>query len=228
MSLAAPSSSALIVGEKNFIQPARLSRQFWPGISSTKDMSETPPTGLQADGFRTSFSSRAMNRFPCMENAPTANIAASIIGASSKENIRSGRRLIFPLVNTTTNEGPMNRHTPQNELIVSGIHLDLTPSLKTFVQEKTQRLFRHEERISRIRVELECDPKQSVAKRFSAKGHITITGPTLNAVVASDECHKAVSLLIDKLDRMLHRRAKLYKARRYSSTTRAEKHLVQT
>jgi putative sigma-54 modulation protein len=111
----------------------------------------------------------------------------------------------------------MNRHTHQHELIVSGIHLDLTPSLKTFVQEKTERLFRHEERIVRIRIELECDPKQSVANRFSAKGHITILGPTLNATVSADECHKAVALLVDKLDRMLHRRAHLQKARRHNA-----------
>ena len=108
----------------------------------------------------------------------------------------------------------MNRHTNQHELIVSGIHLELTPSLKNFVREKTERLFRHEERIDRIRIELECDPKQSVANRFSAKGHISIVGPNLNATVSSDECHKAVALLIDKLDRMLHRRAQLVKAKR--------------
>ncbi|MGC4074499.1 MAG: ribosome-associated translation inhibitor RaiA [Nibricoccus sp.] len=111
----------------------------------------------------------------------------------------------------------MNRHTNQHELIVSGIHLELTPSLKAFVQDKTDRLFRHEERIVRIRIELECDSKQSVANRFSAKGHISIHGPNLNATVSSDECHKAVSLLIDKLDRMLHRRANLKKAKRHNS-----------
>jgi putative sigma-54 modulation protein len=109
----------------------------------------------------------------------------------------------------------MNRHTNQNELIVSGIHLELTPSLKAFVQEKTDRLFRHEERIVRIRIELECDSKQSVANRFSAKGHISIHGPNLNATVSSDECHKAVALLVDKLDRMLHRRANLKKTKRH-------------
>jgi putative sigma-54 modulation protein len=110
----------------------------------------------------------------------------------------------------------MNRHTHQHELIVSGIHLELTPSLKTFVREKAERLFRHEERIVRIRVELECDPRQSVANRFSAKGHISIHGPNLNATVSSDECHKAVALLVDKLDRMLHRRANLKKAKRHN------------
>ena len=113
----------------------------------------------------------------------------------------------------------MNRHTNQHELIVSGIHLELTPSLKAFVQDKTERLFRHEERIVRIRIELECDSKQSVANRFSAKGHISIHGPNLNATVSADECHKAVSLLVDKLDRMLHRRANLKKTKRHNTHT---------
>jgi putative sigma-54 modulation protein len=108
----------------------------------------------------------------------------------------------------------MNRQN-QHELIVSGIHLELTPSLKTFVQEKTERLFRHEERIVRIRVELECDPKETVSARFKAKGHIAIYGPDMNAAVESDECHKAVALLVDKLDRMLRRRSRLMKVKRH-------------
>ena len=101
-----------------------------------------------------------------------------------------------------------------HELIVSGIHLELSESLKVFVQEKAERLFRHQERIMRIRIELECDPKQSVANRFTAKGHIQINGPDLNASVSTDECHKATAMLIDKLDRMLQRRAHMFKARR--------------
>ena len=102
-----------------------------------------------------------------------------------------------------------------HEVIVSGIHMDLSPSLKTFVQEKTERLFRHQERILRIRVELECDPKQAVANRFTAKGRIQINGPDMNASVSSDECHKATAMLIDKLDRMLERRSRMFKTRRH-------------
>ena len=108
----------------------------------------------------------------------------------------------------------MNRQN-HPELIVSGIHLDLTPSLKVFVQEKADRLFRHEERILRLRVELECDPKEKFGARFKAKGHVTIDGPALNASVESEECHKAVALLVDKLDRMLSRRAQIYKVKRH-------------
>lgn len=101
-----------------------------------------------------------------------------------------------------------------HELIVSGIHLDLTPSLKTFVREKSERLFRHEERIVRIRVELECDRAAATGVRFTAKGHIQIHGPDMNASVQADECHKAVSMLVDKLDRMLQRRHQLHRVKR--------------
>jgi putative sigma-54 modulation protein len=76
----------------------------------------------------------------------------------------------------------MNKQNNQ-DLIVSAIHFELTPSLKTFVQEKTERLFRHEDRILRMRVELECDLKEKFATRFNAKGHVTINGPALNASV---------------------------------------------
>lgn len=103
----------------------------------------------------------------------------------------------------------------QRELIVSGIHLELTPSLKTYVREKVDRLFRHEEHILRVRIELECDFKQDVAARFKVKGHITILGPGLNAEVVGGECHRAVSLLVDKLDRMLQRRSRMRKDKRH-------------
>ncbi len=102
----------------------------------------------------------------------------------------------------------------QHEVIVSGIHLELTPSLKTFVREKSERLFRHEERIVRVRVELECDRNQTSGVQFTAKGHIQIQGPDMNAAVQADECHKAVSMLVDKLDRMLQRRHQLRRVKR--------------
>src|SRR5271157_3903916 len=55
----------------------------------------------------------------------------------------------------TREELTIMNHAPNNrEVIVSGIHLDLTPSLKFYVNEKVGRLFRHEERIVRVRVEL--------------------------------------------------------------------------
>lgn len=108
----------------------------------------------------------------------------------------------------------MNSAAHNREVIVSGIHLDLTPSLKFYVNDKVGRLVRHEERIVRIKVELEYDGKNDVTRPFIAKGHIVIHGPDMNCSVASDDCHKSVDLLVDRLDRMLRRRARLLKVKR--------------
>ena len=164
-----------------------------------------------------------MNDFPIPEDPPVTMTAEYGWSASRGEGT-SCRGMNFGLggglprlAETQTKCSIMNRQN-NHELIVSGIHLDLTPSLKTYVREKAERLFRHQERIVRIRVELECDSKEAVATRFKAKGHIEINGPDMNAMVQSDECHKAVSLLIDKLDRMLGKRHDLHKARRHNLT----------
>lgn len=109
-----------------------------------------------------------------------------------------------------------------HELIVSGIHLDLTPSLKTFIHDKTERLFRHEEQIVRVRVEVEFDSEQDPQHRFTAKGHIEIHGPDMNATVTTDEAHKAVALLTDKLDRMLRRRSRFFKVKRHRTGIKAD------
>jgi putative sigma-54 modulation protein len=107
-----------------------------------------------------------------------------------------------------------NTNHPNDEVIVSGIHLDLTPSLKTYVREKMQRLFRHQEHIVRIRVELECDRKHSPEHKFVAKAHVELRGPNINCVADSEEMHKSVDLLVDKVDQALRRRHGQHKDKR--------------
>jgi putative sigma-54 modulation protein len=162
-----------------------------------------------------------MNDFPMPEDPPVITTAVYDFSSSLSEgttgdlNISPFHRpgLIAGFGSNQTIRSNMNSQNT-HELIVSGIHLELTPSLKTFVREKAERLFRHEERIVRVRIELECDPTEAVGTRFKAKGHIAIHGPDMNATVESDECHKGVSMLIDKLDRMLARRHQLQRVKR--------------
>ncbi len=108
----------------------------------------------------------------------------------------------------------MNNTNHPNEVIVSGIHLELTEGLKAHVKEKMERLFRHEGHIVRIKVELECDRKHDKEHQFIAKGHIVIQGPDINATVEADECYKAIDLLVDKLDQGLRRRHGVAKDKR--------------
>ena len=163
-----------------------------------------------------------MNDFPIPEDPPVTMTAENGWSASLGEGTTDGRESKLNLSEAGLRPGlvatePIRRNMNSqnnNDLIVSGIHLELTPSLKTFVREKAERLFRHEERIIRMRVELECDRNPAVGVQFKAKGHIQIQGPDMNASVQADECHKAVSMLIDKLDRMLQRRHQLHRVKR--------------
>ena len=98
-----------------------------------------------------------------------------------------------------------NENTP-HEVIVTGIHLELTPSLKAYVKEKMERLFRHETHIVRIRVELECDRQHDIDHKFVAKGHLELRGPNVNGSADSDEMHKSIDRLVDVLDQALRRR----------------------
>jgi len=92
-------------------------------------------------------------------------------------------------------------------VIIRGVHLELTDALKAIAEEKAARLFRHQERIIRVRLDLEHDRTRAVTESFIAKGHIEIRGPDLIASVASDDLYKSIDELMDKLDRMLRKRA---------------------
>lgn len=102
-----------------------------------------------------------------------------------------------------------------NDLIISGVHLDLTEALKNIVTEKVDRLFRHESQIIRIRVELEYNSHaNSHANEYIAHGHIEINGPDMVVSAESDDLYKSIDLLINKLDRMIRRRSRLRKVKR--------------
>ena len=99
-------------------------------------------------------------------------------------------------------------------IIVRGVHFDLPAGLRSIVEDKVARLLRHEERIIRVRLDLEHDKSRDPNQAFVAKGHIEIHGPDLVASVASDDPQKSLDELTDKLDRMLRKRATAARERR--------------
>jgi putative sigma-54 modulation protein len=102
-----------------------------------------------------------------------------------------------------------------HDLILSGIHLELTEALKDVVHAKMERLFKHETRIVRLRIELEHATCKDHAGEFIAKGHIVLSGPEMTITVASESLYKSIDLLVDKLDRKLRRRSRLFKVKRH-------------
>jgi putative sigma-54 modulation protein len=108
----------------------------------------------------------------------------------------------------------MNKTHNSHELILTGIHVELTEAMKAYAREKVDRLFRHEEQIVRVRVEIECDQTSARSDKFTAKGHVQIQGPDINISVKSDDAYKSIDFLVDKLDRGLRRRSRLRKVKR--------------
>ena len=92
------------------------------------------------------------------------------------------------------------------KIIVSGIHVSLTEALKEAAMSKASRLLRHNDRILRIRLDIEHDKTRSVEEEYVAKGHIEIGGPDLVASAASEDAYKSLDLLMDKLDKLVRRR----------------------
>ncbi len=99
-------------------------------------------------------------------------------------------------------------------IIVRGVHFEITDALRSAIEDKVARLLRHEDHIIRVRFDIEHDRARDPKQAFIAKGHIEIHGPDLVASEASDDPHKSLDELVDKLDRMLRKRATAARERR--------------
>lgn len=113
----------------------------------------------------------------------------------------------------------METTAPTTKLLLRGINLKLTEAMKMIFTEKAERLFRHEPRIVRLRIDVADESRGGVA-RFSAKGHVEIGGPDLLATVTTDDAYKSVDQLIDRLDRALRKRMTALTMRRHEGNIR--------
>ena len=110
----------------------------------------------------------------------------------------------------------MNPPTPEEisaKLLLRGVHLNLTDSMRDVFHDKVGRLLRHEPRIVRVRIDVDHDNNHAKGL-YTAKGHIEISGPDLIASESSPDAYKAVDVLIDKLDRLLRNRSRSFRESR--------------
>jgi putative sigma-54 modulation protein len=112
--------------------------------------------------------------------------------------------------------------TAPTPVIVRGVHLPLTEALRTYAEHKAARLSHHEERIIRIRIDLEHDDTRAASGRFTAKGHVEVSGNDLIASETADDAYKAIDLLVDKLDRMIRERSRVRRDRRNNPAAAGE------
>jgi putative sigma-54 modulation protein len=94
-------------------------------------------------------------------------------------------------------------------LSVSGHHLDVTPSLRSYVQSKIGRVTRHFDHVIDAHVILTAD-------KLKQKAEVTlhVAGKDLHCESEDGDLYAAIDLLADKLDRqVLKYKDKLYDKR---------------
>lgn len=84
------------------------------------------------------------------------------------------------------------------QINITGHRLDVTPSLRTFTEEKFDRLERHFDKITTINVVFDVEKLRQIAEAtiLVAKGEI-------HASAESEDMYAAIDLLVDKLNRQL-------------------------
>ncbi len=91
------------------------------------------------------------------------------------------------------------------DVAISGTHIELTPTLKSFVRHQTDRLFCHGLLVSCVSVDLERDDLRACGPWFVARGYVRTAEREVFASAGADECQKSVSCLIDHLDHIVAR-----------------------
>ncbi|MFK8077086.1 MAG: ribosome-associated translation inhibitor RaiA [Granulosicoccus sp.] len=97
-------------------------------------------------------------------------------------------------------------------LTVTGHHVDVTTSMRNYVNDKMERLQRHSENLFGIEVTLTVEKM-----RQKAEATIQVAGKKLHAATTEPDMYAAIDLLADKLDRQLIRHKEKQKSQRRSS-----------
>ena len=84
------------------------------------------------------------------------------------------------------------------QIRISGHHVEVTDSLKAYVEEKVQKLERHFDNITKADVTLTVEKQRQIAE-----GNMHISGHDLHASAESEDMYAAIDAMADKLDRQL-------------------------
>lgn len=84
------------------------------------------------------------------------------------------------------------------QINISGHHLELTDAIKSYIDEKFEKLGRHSDHITSTNVTVSVEKN-----RQKAEANVHVSGKDLFADAEADDLYKAIDLLTDKLDRQL-------------------------
>ena len=109
-------------------------------------------------------------------------------------------------------------------LIISGHHLELTPAIREYVQNKLDRIIRHFDHVIDIAVILGVEKPSEKDKRQRAEVNLRLRGNVIHVESFAQDLYAAIDTLIDKLDRQVLK----YKAKMQDHQCEAIKRMPET
>jgi putative sigma-54 modulation protein len=101
------------------------------------------------------------------------------------------------------------------QINVSGHHIEVTGSLRQYVETKLERLERHYDQVTNVHVILRVEKQGQ-----KAEATIRIQGGDIFAEAESDDLYAAIDMLVDKLDRQLIKQKEKMKDHKARDTIR--------
>jgi putative sigma-54 modulation protein len=102
------------------------------------------------------------------------------------------------------------------QIIITGHHIEVTPALRAYVNEKLQRISRHFDHVISISVILKVDNHQQ-----QAEGTVHAAGKSLFAHDVNTDMYAAIDGLADKLDKQVRRHKDRVRGHHASAAKRA-------
>ncbi len=94
------------------------------------------------------------------------------------------------------------------DVVVTGRHCEITDSFRSHCAEKLARLEKHDHRIQRVHVEVDCEPNP---RQHDKSIHVELTafskGPVIRAEAAADHQMGALDVALDKMASQMRRAA---------------------
>ena len=105
-------------------------------------------------------------------------------------------------------------------LQVKGKNVEITPSLRQYVETKVAKLDKHLADLTQVELELSEEKNPSIQANQVAEGTIFTKGPTIRAREASPDLRASIDQLVDNLERQVKR----YLEKRHEEPRRRSRH----
>ena len=86
------------------------------------------------------------------------------------------------------------------QLSISGHHVEISESLKKYINSKMQKVERHFDQVIDAHVVLDVEKQ-----RHKAETTLQLSGSTIHAASENDDMYAAIDAMVDKLDRQVRK-----------------------